>query len=194
MVTGPIAAPRNLTSTPAPELMTAEAFLGKVQREGKQELVRGKVIDMSPVGNRHGRVSVRVASRMLAAADASAAGEVLVETGFVLVRNPDTVRAPDVAYVSRARHPQTVDGFIDGPPDIAVEVISPEDRVSEVNVKVREYLDAGAQAVVVVDPKARVVHVERGDGTGRVLRGDDVLSLEDVLPGFALRLTELFAD
>ena len=106
----------------------------------------------------------------------------------------DTVRAPDVAFVARERYPNGLPKeFVDGPPDIAVEVVSPSDTHAEVMVKVGEYLDAGARLVWVVSRGTRSVTVHRPDGTAHTLRGDDILSGEDVLPSFEIRVGELLS-
>jgi Uma2 family endonuclease len=121
-------------------------------------------------------------------------GEVFTaETGFVLRRDPDTVRAPDVAFVRAERVPQArVPGFPAMAPDLVAEVVSPYDRAVEVSGKALAWLDAGVRLVWVVDPENRTVTVHRPGGT-TVLRGRDQLSGEDVLPGFALPLEELWA-
>lgn len=115
------------------------------------------------------------------------------ETGFLIARDPDTVRAPDVAFVSAGRVGATLPkGFFPGPPDLAVEVLSPEDRASEVLAKVGDWLEAGCRLVWVVDPRTRTVTVYRGLSEVRVLRNGETLSGEDVVPGFSAPVSRVF--
>jgi Uma2 family endonuclease len=120
-------------------------------------------------------------------------GVFAAETGFRLRRNPDTVRAPDAAYVSASRLEQArVAGYPDLAPDLVVEVVSPDDLASEVQAKVDEWLRAGCQIVWVIYPMRRSATIYRQSGEARVLHEDDLLTAEPVLPGFACRLRDLF--
>src|SRR5690606_13059569 len=113
------------------------------------------------------------------------------ETGFIIARNPDRVRAPDVAFVRRERllkEPQR--GFFEGPPDLAVEVVSPNDTHAEVAAKVEQWLAAGTVSVWVVDPLNRTLDLHRGGSAIVRLHQDDELRDEPTLPGFALKLIE----
>ena len=113
---------------------------------------------MLPTGGRHGRLAMRMGRALADFVDRCELGEVFAaETGFVLSRDPNTVRAPDVAFVRTGR--EIGDGFIEGAPDLAVEVLSPGDRPGSVREKVAEWLDAGTEAVWVVDPRARTVTI-----------------------------------
>lgn len=117
------------------------------------------------------------------------------ETGFRLADDPDTVRAPDVAFVRQERiDPSTeVKGFFPGPPDLAVEVVSPGDTYSEVEEKVMTWLTAGAQMVLAVDPRKRTVTRYRGLDDIAILTEGDTIHGEDVVPGWTLRVADLFA-
>ena len=145
---------------------------------------------MMPPGGRHGQLANLIAHRLTAFAAEAEAGTVLAETGFVLSRDPDTVRAPDVAFLRAGR--EIGDGFVEGAPDLAVEVLSPGDRAGYVREKVAEWLEAGARLVWVIGPGARTVAVHAGAAPERVLRDTDTLGGGAVLPGFALDLRELF--
>jgi Uma2 family endonuclease len=117
--------------------------------------------------------------------------------GYVCFPNsPRKVRFPDVSYVSKHHLPEgpTSEGYIYVPPDLAVEVVSPNDLSYEVERKTIEYLDAGVPLVWVIDPEARTVRIYRGDGSSGWLREDGELSGEDVLPGFRCRLTTIFPE
>ena len=117
------------------------------------------------------------------------------DPGFTLARNPDTVRAPDIAYVSRERLDGPVPhGFGEFAPDLAVEIQSPTDRPGAVLAKVGGWLTAGSHLVWVVDPIRQLVTVYRADGSQTLLGVHDVLRGESLLPGFSLSLDELFAE
>ncbi len=162
----------------------------------RRELVDGEVIEMTPAGGVHGWVTARVSRRLSDHVDTRGGGEVVAgDVGFVLrlPADPERVRAPDVAFISTARLPEgrLPQGFIEGAPDLAVEVLSPSDNPVEVHQKVRDYLEAGARLVWVIAPRAQSATVYRPDGSARLVREAESLDGEDVLPGFALPLTEL---
>jgi len=150
---------------------------------------------MSPAGGRHGRIGARILSRLGSHVDSHGLGEVYnSDTGFRLFSNPDTVRAPDVAFLTRehAHEVGDTEGFIPGAPDLAVEVISPTDSYVEVDEKVSEYLEAGTRMVIVVNPRRRVATVYRSPGDIALLTENDTLDGADVVPGWSLPLRELF--
>jgi Uma2 family endonuclease len=122
-------------------------------------------------------------------------GVVLLETGFKLRSDPDTVRAPDVSFVAAARlHPGPLpEKYWDGAPDLAVEVLSPGERLRAVEAKVREYLGCGARAVWVVRPRTRTVSTYHRGEAARIFTEDDTLEDRSVLPGFRYPLRSLFA-
>lgn len=118
----------------------------------------------------------------------------MAETGFLVSRAPDTVRAPDLAFVSKARLPtERVTGWGTVIPDLVVEVVSPSDRATEVREKVEDWLRAGVRLVWVVYPSVRTVDVYRPGSDVRVLGEADVLEGEDVVPGFSLPVRQIFA-
>ena len=177
-----------------PGLLTAEEFLHLSFPDKRTELVRGVLRVREPAGYLHGEIAMRLGAVIHNHVEQHALGRVFAaETGFMLRRKPDTVRAPDVAFVVSARlldpPPR---GFAELAPDLAVEVLSPDDRPAEVLEKVAEWLRAGVRLVWVVDPARETVHVYRADGRESVLRLDDELEGEDVLPGFRLSLNRLF--
>ena len=176
------------------EHITTAAQLLEASGLGRCELVRGELIMMSPAGSRHGSVVARLTGRMVGFVDEDRLGAVFgAETGFRIQHDPDSVRAPDVAFVRASRLPADLpEGFFPGPPDLAVEVVSPSDRASEVLAKVQDWLEAGSAAVWVVDPETRRVSVYRA-GEMAVLKETDVLSGGDLLPGFSLPVARIFA-
>lgn len=148
---------------------------------------------MSPAGWEHGVVVVNLTVPLAQFVRQHELGRVCgAETGFEIATNPDTVRAPDVAFVRRERQPgQQTERFFPGAPDLAVEVLSREDRPRAIASKVADWLEAGCWAVWVVDPKAHDVVVHTRDGSRRFADGD-VLDGEPVLPGFLLPSREIF--
>jgi Uma2 family endonuclease len=116
------------------------------------------------------------------------------EPGFRLTTDPDTVRAPDVAFVRHDRLPvgEAARGFFQGAPDLAVEVISPNDLYTEVDEKVGEWLEHGTRMVFVVNPRRQTVAVHRPGQPVRVLGIDDTLDGEDVIPGWIFPIRNLF--
>ena len=176
-------------------LITAEEF-GRIPFHDKHvELVKGAVVEMPPAGHFHGGVGEEISWRLGAFVHQNELGQVyLAETGFVLSRNPDTVRAPDISFVAAARVAQQKrqEGFFDGAPDLAVEVVSPYETDSEVQEKVLEFLDAGTRLVWVVRPRFKTVTVHRSPTDVSVLTHQDRLEGEQVIPGFAIPLGEIF--
>jgi Uma2 family endonuclease len=175
-------------------LITAEQLLQMPALE-HCELIRGKLAKMSPTGLEHGRVANRISVRLGLFVEEHKLGIVTTaEAGFQIGRNPDTVRASDVAFLSAARLPKNpIIGFFDGPPDLAVEVLSPNDRASEVLSKIPEWLMAGCRMVWLVDPISRTVSVYHDPSNVRVLTDKDNISGNDLLPGFSLPAAEFFA-
>jgi Uma2 family endonuclease len=153
----------------------------------RTELVRGALLVREPAGYLHGDVAATLAAVIHAHVAAHRLGRVFAaETGFVLSREPDTVRAPDVAFISTARLPDPPPrGFAEMAPDLAVEVLSPDDTLPEVLTKVADWLGAGTRLVWVVDPLRKLARVYRADGSESLLGENDALDGEDVLPEFS---------
>ena len=178
---------------PPAELMTAEDLLHLNLPNKRTELVRGILVVREPAGYTHGRVAMNVAMKLGTHVEHGGAGQLFAaETGFTLARKPDTVRAPDVAFVRRDRllDPATR-GFPDLAPDLVVEVLSPDDRPGEVLAKVADWLSAGTRLVWVIDPERRAARVYRADGSQSFIREHESLVGEDVLPGFSCLLESI---
>jgi Uma2 family endonuclease len=177
--------------------MTAEELL-RVPDDGRRyELVRGELRTMAPVGHPHGRIAMRIAAQLFQHVEERGLGTVYAaETGFVLGRNPDTVRAPDAAFVRRERveEVEETEGYWPGAPDLAVEVVSPGDAYAEVEGKVAEWLRAGARMVIVVDPSNRAVKIHRGLTDVVALTEDDEIDGTDVVQEWRLPVRRLFGD
>lgn len=180
-----------------PKLMTAEELLRLPRaRDGRRhELVRGELRTMAPPGFEHGGLTSKSGVSLSNYVTTHELGEVVVgDVGFQLTTNPDTVRAPDVAFVSRERvlAAGRVPGYWPGAPDLAVAVISPNDLYTEVDEKVAEWLEHGTRLVFVVNPRRQTVAVHRPGQPVRILGMDDVLDGEDVVPGWTLPVRDLF--
>ena len=178
-----------------PRLVTADELFRMPDDGVRRELVAGEVREMSPAGSRHGRIGAEILSRLATYVREQGLGEVYnADTGFLLATDPDTVRAPDVGFVSRERADRVgdIEGFWPGAPDLAIEVISPTDSFSDVDEKVSEYLAAGCRMVVVVNPRRRAATVYRSRSDIVLLTENDVLDGGEVVPGWSLALREVF--
>ncbi len=161
----------------------------------RRELVRGVLFTMNPSNRVHGAVVGEITWPLGKHIRQHDLGTLFgAGTGFLLERNPDTVRAPDVAFVRKERIEQTAKSgpFFAGPPDLAVEVLSPGDRATEVNRKTADWLRHGAQVVWVVDPERATVCVHRLEDRPQVLSAPDTLREADLLPGFEVRVDAFF--
>jgi Uma2 family endonuclease len=174
-------------------LTAEEAF--SLDLSDRWELVGGRVVELSPVKKRHGRIFARLARRMEEVVERDRLGEVYAgDVGFILRRNPDTVRAPDLAFITTARLPATEEeGFSQVVPDLVVEILSPSDRWTEVERKISEYLAASVRVIWIVDPSQDQVHAYRPGRTPEVLGKTDTLEEPDLLPALRLSLAELLA-
>jgi len=176
-----------------PPITTAEELFAHPDRD-RYELVRGALRVCEPPGGVHGRLAVRLSYLLHAHVERHDLGTVLVESGYVLQRRPDTVRGPDISFISRARMApdQIPVQFIPGTPDLAIEVLSPDDRPGEIAERLTDYFAAGARRVWVVDPRRQCMVIHYPDRRPVELGTGDVLDGEDVVPGFRCRVAEVF--
>jgi Uma2 family endonuclease len=174
-------------------LVTAEELLRLRTPHQRTELIRGVLVVREPAGYAHGRIAMNVAVKLGVHIERTNAGQLFAaETGFTLARHPDTVRAPDVAFVRRERLLEaSTPGFPDLAPDLVVEVLSPDDRPGDVLAKVADWLSAGCLLVWVIDPQRRSARVYRADGSETLLSANDALDGEELLPGFACPLRDV---
>ena len=175
-------------------LLTADDLLALPNDGLRHELVGGELRTLTPAGLEHGAIVMRLAGRVWQFVEANGLGVVYgAETGFRLASDPDTVRAPDLAFVSAERVAEVTPkhGFGTGAPDLAAEVVSPGDSYSEVEEKVLDWLRAGTRLVWVIDPRTRTVAVHGASGNASILT--DVLTGGDVIPDFECRVPDLFA-
>lgn len=170
--------------------MSADELLRDPIPHKRTELVRGVLVLREPAGSTHGIVAMNLGVELGTFVKRTGAGAVFAaETGFKLTSNPDTVRAPDVAFVARERvPPRSSRGFPALAPDLVAEVLSPDDRPGEVLAKVADWLTAGTRLVWVVDPERRLARVYRDDGSESLVAEDGVLDGETVLAGFRCEL------
>lgn len=179
---------------PAPRLYTAED-LERLSAEGKRyELVKGELREMSPAGPRHGNFGFRLIAQLAIYLEAQDVGDsFLAETGFCLERGPDTVLAPDWAFVARERCPDEWErGFPDLVPDVVLEVRSPSDSVREMREKMAEWLAAGVRLGWVLDPERSVLTVYFPGAEPVELHPEDTLTGGEVLPGLEISLAPVF--
>jgi Uma2 family endonuclease len=170
--------------------MTADELLRLPDDGWRYELVQGELRKMSPSGAEHGVIATQIIVSLGAYVKAHSLGRVYAsETGFRISRQPDTVRAPDAAFV-RAERVVATRSFFEGPPDLAFEVISPGDTYSEVEEKTLGWLRAGVRVVVIVDPRTSTVRIHRTSGATTVA---DFIDIDDLIPGWKLPLSEVFA-
>ncbi len=178
-------------------LLTADEFLEWPNEPGyRQELIRGEVVSMSLPGGEHGEIAMVIGSLIFNHANSTRLGKTYAaETGFIVERDPDTVRGADVAFVRAERLAQITNRkkHIPFAPDLAVEVRSPNDRDHEVEEKIQLWLAAGSLLVWDVDPETRTVVVHRPGAEPVMLGEDQEIGGGDVIPGFRCRVAEFFA-
>jgi Uma2 family endonuclease len=184
-------------TTQARHLVTAEELLQMQDEDCRTELIDGEILRMAPAGGEHGEVTHNAGLLLGVHVRAGRLGRMVgAETGFLLRRHPDLVRAPDVAFIARQRIPPggLPKGYIPFPPDLAVEVVSPNDTDQYVLRKVQDWLAAGTRLLWLVYPgRARVVVHAPGQSI-RTLGPDDLLDGDDVLRGFSCRVAELLPE
>jgi len=176
--------------------MTADELLEMPDDGHRYELVKGELIQMSPTGDEHGQVTVALTGPLHMHVKKHKLGRVYAaETGFKLESDPDTVRAPDIAFVSRERVEATgtLTGFRSGAPDLVVEVLSPSDTFGKVEAKVKQWLESGARMVWIVSPKLKTITVYRSLSDIVTLTEKDTLDGGDVVPGFQINVADIFA-
>jgi Uma2 family endonuclease len=163
---------------------------------GPCELVKGTIVRMAPTGDTHGACEGNLYYALRSFVNAHPLGNVRVgEVGFYIRRNPDTIRAADVLFISHERYARrSSSGYLDVVPDLVAEILSPHDRWSEVDQKLRDYFSIGVRLVWVVNPASRSVFAYRAlTNVHEYAVGDD-LPGEDVLPGFVLPVATIFED
>jgi len=172
-------------------LMTAEELLQRPNDGSRYELVRGELRTMSPTCPEHGDVAAIIAASLFNHVKTQRLGKVYInDVGFWIERSPDTVRGPDIAFVRSERASRSRKFYV-GAPDLAIEVVSPSDRYTEVEEKADDLLRGGTAAVIIVDPARSSVRIHRVSETVDVA---ETIAVDDVVPGWRLPLSEIFEE
>jgi Uma2 family endonuclease len=175
-------------------LITADELLKLPAGGYRYELVKGELLTMSPSGEEHGAVTVNLTFLLTQFVRQTGIGAIYgAETGFKLESNPDTVLAPDIAFIRQDRVGTRSKGYRLGAPDLAVEVLSPSDRKNRIQRKTAQWLALGARSVWLVDPETSTVEIHRIDGSSRIFHESEQLVDDDVLPGFRALVSDIFA-
>ena len=163
---------------------------------GRCELVRGKIVMLSPTGNRHGIIELGFGKVLEDFVRPRQLGVVMVgEVGIYTRRKPDSVRGADVLFISNERYSQvSSQGYLDVAPELIVEVLSPDDRWADMNRKLQEYFAVGVKLVWVADPDSRMVYAYRATTDVREFGEGDSLPGDDVLPSFNVPVVNLFEE
>jgi Uma2 family endonuclease len=174
--------------------LVAEDLYGLPDDGRIYELAAGRLLSEPLPGFDHGEVMSEVAQLLGSYVRSQELGIVVCgDTGFILSRNPDTVRGPDVAFIRRDRLPSArLRTYYPGAPDLAVEVLSPGDRPGAVAAKVADYLAAGTLAVWILDPEERTATIFTPGAPARSLREDEDIDGAGVIQGFRCRVSALF--
>lgn len=174
---------------------TIEDMLALPEDGHRYDLIRGEIIKLAPTGGTHGEIASKIDWLIGNVVWPNKIGRTYTaEAGFVLQRDPDVLLSPDVAFVSRNRLPPDEErvGFLELPPDLAVEVLSPSESLRSIREKVSAYLEGGTQAVWVVDPVRRSLTMYLADGSMTLLSEADVLDGGEILPGLSVQVAEIF--
>ena len=173
-------------------LMTAEELIRLDDVSHRHELIKGELLTMSPVGFTHGVVTMNLSTMLHNHVKLNNLGVLVGEVGFKLETNPDTVLAPDIAFITSERVGTRSPGYRLDPPDLVVEVMSQWDTKPEVDRKTALWLELGAKSVWNLNPKKRTVEVNRADGERKLFHETDEL-IDDTIPGFRVKVSEIFA-
>jgi Uma2 family endonuclease len=176
-------------------LLTGEDLWKIVADGSRYELSRGELIPMTPVGLQHSWIVARLGMFLTRFVAEHGLGIVGMEGGFKLQGDPDTLRAPDIHFVPQARIDKEgiTEKFADYAPELAVEVLSPDDKASDIQKKIAEYLAGGVKLIWVVEPTTRTVTVYRSHQDIEVVSADQELTGGDLLPGFHVKVADIFA-
>ena len=177
------------------KLMTAEELFNMPDDGYRYELVRGELRKMAPPGLYHGEYAGTVLTSLHVHVRANNLGKTYTEVGFRIETDPDHVRAPDAAFISNERLEAIGEGpgYWPAAPDLAIEIISPNDRFTRVNEKVRDWLGAGTRMVIVVNPRRHEVTVHLPEEEPTTLTEEATLDGGDVVPGWTLPVRDIFS-
>jgi Uma2 family endonuclease len=173
-------------------LITAEELIRLDDDSHRHELIKGELLTMPPPGKEHGLICTNLTLILGQYVKVNKLGRVYVESGYKLESDPDTVLGPDVSFVGTDRSGFRIEGYHSGPPDLAVEVLSPSDRKGKVEYKVSLWLQFGTKSVWLVNPRRRTVEVISASGERKLFNETDEL-VDDTVPGFRVAVSEIFA-
>ena len=176
-------------------MKTAEQLSLMPDDGNRYELIEGELIMMSPAGGRHGRIAARFNKLLAIHVDDHELGATFAaETGFLIAQNPDTVRAPDGAFVKQEKMETQVDdsGFLPFAPDLAAEVVSPNDSFASVETKAFTWLDAGTQLVLILEPESKTAHLYRSRTEIAIYQVGEEINAADVVAGWHVAVSEIF--
>ena len=173
-------------------LITAEELMNIDDDSHRHELIKGELLTMPPPGEEHGTIILNLGTLLTNYVKRNNLGRLTAESGFKLESDPDTVLAPDISFTARDRVGIRSEGYRPTPPDLAVEVLSPSDRKTQVERKTALWLELGARAVWNVNPRKRTVEVIRADGERKLFHETEEL-IDDTVPGFRVKVSEIFA-
>lgn len=172
--------------------MTANELMELPDDSMRHELIKGELLTMPPPGDEHGAVTMNLSILLGVYVKTNNLGRVAAEMGYKLESNPDTVLAPDISFVEHDRVGVRSEGYRSGPPDLAVEVLLPSDRKTQIERKTLLWLELGAKSVWNVNPRHRTVEVYRANSEKRLFRETDEL-VDETVPGFRVKVSEIFA-
>ena len=177
------------------KLLTIKEF-ADIPRDGRlRELVQGKVVEMNPPKPKHGFICLEIGALLREFVKPRKLGRVFSnDSGVITERDPDSMRGPDVGYYSYGSVPagEVSDDYFEVVPELAIEVVSPDDVWPRILEKVAELLDAGVKVVCVADPRNKSVQVHRSNRPVESLNENDDLAFPDVLPGFSCKVWQCF--
>ena len=176
-------------------LMTADELLELPRGQHRYELINGELKTMSPASHDHGRIAMRIGATLAEFVWRNNLGEAYAaETGFLLTSNPDTVLAPDAAFISEehARRGRDRKGYWPGPPDIAVEVLSPSETGPKARKKIEEWLGYGTKQVWIVNPKKQTLTVHWASGESKTFSSEEIFEADELLRGFSVAVADIF--
>jgi Uma2 family endonuclease len=184
------------TSADHPERRITGEELYRMGDIGPAELVKGRIVRQMPTGHPHGFIESLLVFFLLSFIREHKIGRVLTgEVGIYTQREPDTIRAADIVFISNERYQQaSPTGYLDVAPELVVEIMSPSNTWSEAHEKLADYFAIGVQVVWMVDPQLEQIHVYRAPDQVTLLHKADTLRDEELLPGFEIKLTEIFVE
>jgi Uma2 family endonuclease len=172
--------------------MTAEELGNLPDEPLRHELIKGELLTMPLPKHEHMQVAANLTIILGQYVKTNRLGQVCTEGGYKLESDPDTVLGPDVSFVSHNRFALSPEGYHDGPPDLAVEVLSPGDRRGKVEHKLALWLALGTPSVWLVNPRRRTVEVIKSPSDRNLFSETDEL-VDDTVPGFRVKVSEIFA-